>query len=184
MLLAITSVFALVVVGTGAAKDEPAYAPAAPAGAAPPAEPAAPSGDSARVLELTQTTRTLREQLRSERNRTTRLVRTERRRADDALRQARRAAANSSTVQHAIAIGAAAFGQSPDQLRRVATCESTLNPDAQNGPYTGLFQWGAPLWNNSPFREFSRSDPYAAALATSWAFSRGMSDHWPICGGR
>ncbi len=168
MLLAITSASALLVVGTGATKDEPAYTPA--------------EDSSAQVLALTQTTQSLREQLRAERNRTARLVHAERRRAADALRDARRAAARTSTVEHAIAVGAAAFGQSSDQLRRVANCESTLNPDAQNGPYTGLFQWGAPLWNNSPFRTFSRNDPYAAALATSWAFSRGMSGHWPICG--
>jgi hypothetical protein len=118
----------------------------------------------------------------AEKARTARLIRAERRRTADALRRARRAAARSVTVDHAIAIGAAAFGQSRDRLRRVANCESTLDPDAQNGPYTGLFQWGAPLWNRSPFRDFSRNDPYAAALATSWAFSEGLSAHWPVCG--
>lgn len=168
MLLAITSAAALLVVGTGATKDEPA--------------PVAAEDSSAQVLALTQTTQSLREQLRNERARTARLVRTERRRASDALRRARRAAANTSTVEHAIAVGAAAFGQSRDRLRRVANCESTLNPDATNGPYAGLFQWGTPLWNSSPFREFSRNDPYAAALATSWAFAEGMSSHWPVCG--
>jgi hypothetical protein len=167
-LIAITSAAALLVVGTGAAKDEPV--------------PVIAEDSSAQVLALTQTTQSLREQLRSERARTARLVRAERQRAAEALRRARRAVARSATVEHAIAVGAAAFGQSRDRLRRVANCESTLNPDAANGPYAGLFQWGTPLWNNSPFREFSRNDPYAAALATSWAFSEGMSAHWPVCG--
>ena len=70
------------------------------------------------------------------------------------------------------------------RLRRLATCESTLNPTARNGRYLGLFQFGAPLWRTTPHAKFSRTDPYAAALAAAWAFKRGMASHWPLCGRR
>lgn len=87
-------------------------------------------------------------------------------------------------VDHALKLAAATHGVSATKLRRVAICESTLNPDATNGQYVGLFQFGTPLWNTTPYRRFSRTDPYAAAAAAAWAFKRGMASHWPLCGKR
>ncbi len=87
-------------------------------------------------------------------------------------------------VRHAIEVAAATYGVPKERLTRVAICESTLKPNAQSGPYLGLFQFGTPLWNATPYRKFSRSDPYAAALAASWAFSKGMDRHWPVCSRR
>ena len=87
-------------------------------------------------------------------------------------------------VAHALRIAAATYGVSEDKLRRVAKCESTLNPKARNGQYVGLFQFGMPLWRATPYGKFSRTDPHAAALAAAWAFSKGMSRHWPVCGRR
>ena len=129
------------------------------------------SADEVRVRELRGTTARLRAQLRHER--------AERRAA---VRTLRRQVLARPSVDHAIRLGAAAFGQSPDRLRRVAMCESNLTPTAQNGPYEGLFQFGTPLWSRTPFADFARSDPYAAAFAASWAFARGMDASWPVCG--
>jgi hypothetical protein len=129
--------------------------------------------DAPQVSKLRATTHRLRVQLRNERAARRRVVRVIHRRT-----LAR------PDVQHAIQLGAAAFGQSPDRLRRVAACESNFVPTAQSGPYEGLFQFGAPLWERTPFADFDRSDPYAAAFAASWAFSRGLDRNWPVCGRR
>jgi len=88
------------------------------------------------------------------------------------------------SVEHALTIAAAAYGVPKAKLRAVAMCESTLNPKATNGRYAGLFQFGTPLWNATPYGRFSRTDPYAASLAAAWAFSKGMASHWPVCGRR
>lgn len=88
------------------------------------------------------------------------------------------------TVDHAIALAAATYQVDRGKLRRVALCESTLTPTATNGRYVGLYQFGLPLWNGTRYRWFDRTDPYAAALAAAWAFSRGMHSHWPECGSR
>ena len=128
--------------------------------------------DAERVAELQSTAHALRAQLRRERAAHERV-----------LDRARRDGAPSEPAE-AIRLAAAAYGQSEDRLRRVAECESHLDPAAVNGPYLGLYQFGQPLWNRTPFRGFPRSHPYAAALAASWAFSRGLSSHWPVCGRR
>jgi len=91
---------------------------------------------------------------------------------------------DSEPVQHALSLAAATFGVPQDKLRRVATCESTLDPQAGSGRYIGLFQFGSTLWNRTPYGGFDRTDPYASALAAAWAFSRGMRSHWPVCGYR
>ena len=88
------------------------------------------------------------------------------------------------SVDHALSVAASTYGVPLARLRQVATCESTLNPNATNGRYAGLFQFGVPLWRTTPYAKFSRTDPYAASLAAAWAFKRGMHRHWPICGGR
>jgi hypothetical protein len=85
------------------------------------------------------------------------------------------------SVDHAIRLGAAAFGLSPERMRRVAQCESELDSHNVTGPYVGLFQFGVPLWSQTPFGAFERTDPYAAALAAAWAFARGWEQHWPVC---
>jgi hypothetical protein len=128
--------------------------------------------DAERMADLQSTAEALRDQLRRER------VIHER-----VLGRARRDQAP-STPSEAIRLAAAAYGQSEERLRGVAECESHLDPAAVNGQYLGLYQFGEPLWNRTPFRDFPRSHPYAAALAAGWAFSRGLSSHWPICGRR
>lgn len=71
------------------------------------------------------------------------------------------------TVDHAIALAAAAYGVSRTDMRRVAHCESTMNPHARNGRYIGLFQTGPAFWQHTPFAAFDRIDPYANALAAA-----------------
>jgi len=88
----------------------------------------------------------------------------------------------SSGVEHALRLASATYGVSYSRLRSVARCESGLRPHAKGGPYVGLFQFGQPLWNGTPYRDFARSDPYASALAGARAFSLGMASHWPVCG--
>ena len=146
------------------------------------------AGDDTQAATATQEAQEnrLRAQIRRERARHDRVlataVRHERAQRKAAVRRALRAGGATGSVDHAIRVGAATFGVSPSRLRAVAHCESTLNPAATNGPYAGLFQFGTPLWSKTPVSEFSRTDPYAAALAAGWAFSRGMSSHWPHCG--
>lgn len=142
--------------------------------AAPPADPAA----------LQAQNDSLRAQLRSERRAHARDMRKARTARLALVRRYSHQLRASPSVRHALKVASAAYGVPESRLTRVATCESTLRPGAQSGPYVGLFQFGTPLWNATPYREFSRADPYASALAASWAFSRGMDRHWPVCGRR
>lgn len=162
----------------------PAPDPVKPAAPATPVAPAVPAV-SPREAQLQGQIDTLRRQLARERAKHRRQLRAVRTTARAHVTRTLKDAVNQQPVQHAIALAAATFGVSEDRLRRVASCESTLNPSAGDGRrYVGLFQFGAPLWRATPYRDFSRTDPYAAALAASWAFARGMRSHWPVCGYR
>jgi len=99
-----------------------------------------------------------------------------------ARKSARVTALAAPGVDHALRLASATYDVSHSRLRSVAVCESGLRPHAVGGRYIGLFQFGTPLWNATPYRSFDRSDPYAAALAGAWAFGRGMASHWPVCG--
>jgi hypothetical protein len=136
------------------------------------------------ATQLERSNEALRAQLRRERARTTRLVRLERRRSAKIVATYRRQLRRDPSVNHALQVAAATYGVPASRLKRVAMCESRLQPTAQNGRYLGIFQFGSVLWNATPYRAFSRTDPYASALAASWAFKRGMSSHWPVCGRR
>jgi hypothetical protein len=182
----------------------PAPAPAADAGAAPEPAAVAAAADPApaprpaaapdppppailvQVASLQRANAALRAQLRRERDRSATVITSTRQRHLKRLRAvktaAMRAASDRSEVAHAIRLAAASYGVDEARLRDVATCESGLRPDARGGIYLGLFQFGSALWSKTPYRAFERSDPYAAALAASWAFSKGMSSHWPVCG--
>jgi hypothetical protein len=127
----------------------------------------------ATVAELREESSKLRRQLASER--------AAHRRTQQATR---RQVPQRTEVNRALVIAAATYKVSVEKLRRVATCESTLDPTATNGRYAGLFQFGVPLWRTTPYAKLSRTDPYAASLAAGWAFKRGMHRHWPVCGRR
>ncbi len=146
-------------------------------------DPVAPTTDPA-VASLEERNDKLRHQLRMERARHQKVLRNERIHRATIVRRFEHRLRTRPSVQHALEVASATYGVPKERLTRVAICESTLRPDASNGPYEGLFQFGTPLWNKTPYREFSRNDPYAASLAASWAFSRGMASHWPVCSRR
>lgn len=152
-------------------------------GDAPGAEPRAAA---AQAQEASKQASKLRTQLRRERaqheRELTSTVRRERARRQAAIKRVLQTNRETGSVDHAIRVGAAVYGVSPDRLRSVARCESGLNPSASNGRYVGLFQFGTTLWSTTPVSGLSRTDPYAASLAAAWAFSRGMASHWPVCG--
>lgn len=77
-----------------------------------------------------------------------------------------------TNVHDAIKLAAIAYGANEAHMRTVANCESTFVPTARNGQYQGLFQFGLPLWNETPYREFPRTNPYAASLATAYVVQR------------
>jgi soluble lytic murein transglycosylase-like protein len=135
--------------------------------------PGANAGDRSQAARAEARIGALRSQLEIER----------RRHRQDVIRLRRTPHAPPS-VDHALRLAAAAYGVPAAKLRRVAQCESTLNPKATNGRYVGLFQFGTPLWKATPYGRFSRADPYAAAAAAAWALKRGMARHWPLCGRR
>lgn len=161
-----------------------AVAVAVTAGAAVLATSTTATAQSPTEAELQRSVTTLRARLTAERARTVRIVRAERRRHGRNLQHLRRQALRGPSVRHALALGAAAYGVPEGRLRSVATCESGLRPTAQNGQYRGLFQFGSALWSRTPYRAFDRNDPYAAAMAASYAFARGWRSHWPVCGYR
>jgi hypothetical protein len=155
-----------------------------PAAPAPAAAPPAADARTAREAELQARIDRLRGQLRRERAKHRRQLRAVRTSAHRRVRRVVDGAVNREPVQHALSLASATFGVPQERLRRIATCESTLDPRAGSGRYVGLFQFGTPLWNRTPYGAFSRTDPYASALAAAWAFSRGMQSHWPVCGYR
>lgn len=163
-------------------KPPPAPAPVVPI--TPDPAPADPAGPSAVEQKLTLQVRRLQRRLAVERKQHRSALRRERRRATVRLARVRRAAWTESDVQHAFALAGATYGVSQSKLSRVSFCESGHNPGAVNGRYLGLFQFGTSLWRTTPYAAFSRADPYAASLAASWAFARGMHRHWPECGSR
>ena len=143
--------------------------------------PAAPPADPATLQSQNDQ---LRQQLRAERRTHARSLRKARKSRLALVRRYSHQLRSSPNVRNALKVAAATYGVPESRLTRIATCESTLVPSAQHGPYVDLFQFGTPLWNATPYREFSRSDPYASALAASWAFSKGMDRHWPVCSRR
>jgi soluble lytic murein transglycosylase-like protein len=166
----------LLVPAAAALTADPASAPD------PTASPDPPPGILAQVAALERANSDLRAQIARERERAATVMTKAKLRHRDRVRAARRAASDESDVDHALRLAAASYGVDEGRLRDVATCESGLRPYADGGIYLGLFQFGSPLWSTTPYRAFDRTDPYASALAASWAISRGMSSHWPVCG--
>ena len=76
------------------------------------------------------------------------------------------------------------FGQDPDELVRVAFCESSHRPDAigDAGASVGLFQFQVYRWNlNAPslgYHDDLRLDPVASSRVAAYAFSTGQRSAW------
>ena len=75
---------------------------------------------------------------------------------------------------------AAMYGQSGDDLLRVATCESGLNPYAVNSSSqaSGLFQFLPSTWATTPYAGQDIFDPAANAEAAAWMWANGRRGEW------
>jgi len=75
---------------------------------------------------------------------------------------------------------AAAYGQNGDDMLRVATCESGLNPSAVNASSgaSGLFQFMPSTWATTPYADQDIFDATANANAAAWMWSVGRRGEW------
>lgn len=73
------------------------------------------------------------------------------------------------------------YGQSREDMLRVATCESNLDPYAVNpsGSY-GLFQFIRSTWKSTPYGKDDIFDPEANAMAAGWMWKQGRKAEW-VC---
>jgi uncharacterized protein YraI len=73
------------------------------------------------------------------------------------------------------------YGQSRDDMLRVAKCESNLDPYAVNpsGSY-GLFQFIRSTWQSTPYGNQDIFDPKANANAAGWMWQQGRKTEW-VC---
>ncbi|HET7094104.1 MAG TPA: transglycosylase SLT domain-containing protein [Thermomicrobiales bacterium] len=71
------------------------------------------------------------------------------------------------------------YGQNPDDMVRVARCESGLNPNAVGGgQYYGLYQFVPSTFAGTPYGDQSIFDPSANAGAAAWMWSQGKKGQW------
>lgn len=77
---------------------------------------------------------------------------------------------------------AAYYGQSGDDMLRVARCESGLDPYNVTPPYSasGLFQFLPGTWATTPYANADIFDPVANAFATGWMWANGRRGEW-VC---
>jgi hypothetical protein len=75
---------------------------------------------------------------------------------------------------------AAMYGQNGDDMLRVATCESGLNPSAVNGSSnaSGLFQFMPSTWATTPYAGEDIFNPVANAEAAAWMWANGRRGEW------
>lgn len=87
-------------------------------------------------------------------------------------------------IEAIITNAAVEFGVDPDDMIRVARCESSLRVDAvgDNGAAVGLFQFHTfRWWLNAPtlgYHDDLRADTVAAARAAAYAFAHGQASAW------
>ncbi|HEV8534209.1 MAG TPA: transglycosylase SLT domain-containing protein [Candidatus Limnocylindria bacterium] len=86
-------------------------------------------------------------------------------------------------IEAIIREAAARNGADPEQLLRVAWCESRFNPSAYNASgASGLFQFMPRTWAANSVRAgyagASPFDPVAAANVAAWMFARGSASLW------
>jgi hypothetical protein len=92
------------------------------------------------------------------------------------------AAAAGGDIVSIIYAAAAYYGQNGDDMLRVATCESGLDPNNVTPPYdaSGLFQFLPSTWASTPYASQSIFDPVANAYAAAWMWSVGRRGEW-VC---
>jgi hypothetical protein len=74
------------------------------------------------------------------------------------------------------------YGQSRDDMLRVARCESGLDPNAVGGggAYHGLYQFVPSTFGGTPYGQYDIYDPWANANAASWMWAEGHKNEW-VC---
>lgn len=74
------------------------------------------------------------------------------------------------------------YGQSPEDMVRVARCESGLDPYAVGGggAYYGLFQFVPSTFASTPYGQYEITDAWANANAAAWMWSEGQKSSW-VC---
>ena len=74
------------------------------------------------------------------------------------------------------------YGQSREDMLRVARCESDLVPTATNkqGGSYGIFQFKTQTWLSTPYADDDIFDPRANALAAAWMWAQGKKGAW-VC---
>ncbi len=74
------------------------------------------------------------------------------------------------------------YGQSREDMLRVARCESGLDPYNVTPPYSasGLFQFLPSTWASTPYANEDIFDPVANANAAGWMWSVGRRNEW-VC---
>lgn len=79
------------------------------------------------------------------------------------------------------------YGVDKNELERIANCESHFNPNAKNGPYLGMFQFGITTWITSRQaigRDINldlRSNIEESIQTAAYLMSRRGSEPWPNC---
>lgn len=74
------------------------------------------------------------------------------------------------------------YGQSREDMLRVATCESNLDPNAVNpsSNASGLFQFLPSTFATTPYADEDIFDPVANARAAGWMWANGRRNEW-VC---
>ena len=74
------------------------------------------------------------------------------------------------------------YGQSREDMLRVARCESVLDPSAVNASSnaSGLFQFLPSTWETTPYADQDIFDPEANAEAAAWMWANGRRNEW-VC---
>jgi uncharacterized protein YraI len=101
---------------------------------------------------------------------------------DTALTNPGAPASSEQEIISVIQQAAAAYGQNPDDMIRVARCESSLNPRAVGGGglWHGLFQFVPSTFAATPYGGQDIYDPWANAHAAAWMWSEGRKSEW-VC---
>ncbi len=82
---------------------------------------------------------------------------------------------------------AAQYGIDPNVMRHIAICESGFDPLAVNGPYVGLFQFGAVTWKNNRLAMGKDADlrlrlnAEEAVQTAAYLLTQRGGSPWPNC---
>lgn len=100
--------------------------------------------------------------------------------ADDTSAPPADQSASGDDIVSIIYAAADRYGQSREDMLRVATCESNLDPSAVNpsSGASGLFQFMPSTWASTPYADDDIFDAWASANAAGWMWSVGRRNEW------